>query len=361
MARRTAAPAAVAGHAIGLAQGEGGNRMAIHGGIAVGRAGQAAFGILRLQEEVQAAADVFLVGAAEVRIAGGRAWPAGPGRSCRCRRRPRRWGGCGRRAWSRGRPRSAGPPSGRRRFGCRPATAGRPGRRPRFPGCRRRPGPVGHGRRTMRSSIGLRQRRRRRRAGRRRRRMRPRQAPPPLVGWPRHDGVPRRDRRPWRRWQRLARADPQRVPRRLQRIAGTCRRSRAICQSAGRRTAATGGGRRLSTPWQPAAGGAGFTRRARLAGTRSSRRRRSPSAGTACRRRIPPLGWPPDRRRRPGRVPRRPVDQAMRTNCSRGRDQGDDLHGRGVAGQQQWARNDSSTHFRKGRYVPSASRGARPA
>ena len=56
-------------HAVGLAQGEGGNRMAIHGGIAVGRARQAALGILGLQEEVQAAADVFRVRAAEVRVA----------------------------------------------------------------------------------------------------------------------------------------------------------------------------------------------------------------------------------------------------------------------------------------------------
>ena len=58
-----------AGHTVGLAQGEGGNRMAIHGGVAVGRARQAAFGILRLQEEVQAAADIFPISPVEVRVA----------------------------------------------------------------------------------------------------------------------------------------------------------------------------------------------------------------------------------------------------------------------------------------------------
>ena len=110
-----------AGHAVGLAQGEGGDRMAVHGGIAVGRAGETAFGILRLQEEVQAAADIFLIIAAEVRIAGAsmanRARPVMPV-SASAPALGRLWPSGGR---SRGRPRAAGLPSGRLRFDARPA------------------------------------------------------------------------------------------------------------------------------------------------------------------------------------------------------------------------------------------------
>ncbi len=154
----------VAGHSVGLAQGAGRHRVAVHE-LERGRlAAEIAVRRLDSHQIFEAAANVFAVGAVEMRVAGSeerQQRQSGHGACRPCRRRLRGLGphvglACRRRAFA--------DPSGRRPIGCRPATSGRPSRRPRFRPCRRDFAP----RRPDRAPRGV-DRRRARLADRRRR------------------------------------------------------------------------------------------------------------------------------------------------------------------------------------------------